>query len=70
MQPSNGIEITSSRERTADELRAGILALTSEYCRKAFPAREFAPGAMPVPVSGRVFDEEEVRLLVDASLDF
>jgi CDP-4-dehydro-6-deoxyglucose reductase, E1 len=70
MQPSNGIGISSGAERTADELRGEILALTSEYYRKAFPSRDFIPGATEVSVSGRVFDDADLRLLVDASLDF
>ncbi|HEY2012777.1 MAG TPA: lipopolysaccharide biosynthesis protein RfbH, partial [Bryobacteraceae bacterium] len=54
----------------ADELRRQILELTGEYHREAFGARAFDPGRSAVPVSGRVFDAEEVKLLVDASLDF
>ena len=54
----------------ADELRAKIRALVDEYYREAFPARDFAPGTSPVPISGRVFDERELESLVDSSLDF
>jgi CDP-4-dehydro-6-deoxyglucose reductase, E1 len=54
----------------ADELRSRIRAMVSEYYREAFPAPEFVPGTSPVPVSGRVFDEQEVELLVDSALDF
>jgi CDP-6-deoxy-D-xylo-4-hexulose-3-dehydrase len=32
--------------------------------------RPFEPGSAPVPVAGRVFDAEELVLLVDAALDF
>src|SRR5688572_16432906 len=55
---------------TADALREQILALVAEYHAAAFPATPFVPGETPVPVSGRVFDAEEIRYLVDASLDF
>jgi CDP-4-dehydro-6-deoxyglucose reductase, E1 len=55
--------------RTA-ELRRQILELTGEYCAEAFAARPFVAGETPVPVSGKVFDGSEMRLLVDASLDF
>ena len=51
-------------------LRASILDLVSEYYHAAFPAASFVPGKTPVPVSGRIFDGEDIRHLVDASLDF
>ena len=53
-----------------DELRDRIRALVGEYYRDAFPPSAFVPGSSAVPVSGRVFDEQELELLVDASLDF
>ena len=52
------------------ELRARILDLVSEYAAVAFPTGEFEPGTTDVPVSGKVFDADELRHLVDASLDF
>ena len=54
----------------ADALRDQILELVGEYCRAAFPARPFLPGQSPVPVAGRVFDDREVKALVDSGLDF
>ncbi len=54
----------------ADELRARILDLVSEYHDAAFPSKPFVPGESPVPVSGRVFDAGDVQSLVDSSLDF
>ena len=54
----------------ADQLRSRILDLVSEYHEAAFPARQFVPGESMVPVSGRVFDANDIRLLVDSSLDF
>lgn len=54
----------------ADELRARILEMVSEYYSAAFPEREFIPGETPVPISGKVFDASEIQLLVDAGLDF
>jgi CDP-4-dehydro-6-deoxyglucose reductase, E1 len=53
-----------------DVLRAKILELVAEYHAEAFASREFVPGEMPVPVSGKVFDAMELQYLVDASLDF
>jgi CDP-6-deoxy-D-xylo-4-hexulose-3-dehydrase len=70
----------------ADELRAEILALVERYYDEAFgggdagaarapaaPGTEplsFVPGVSRVPYAGRVFGPEELRNLVDASLDF
>ena len=54
----------------AAQLRQQIVDLAGEYCAEAFAARPFVPGETPIPVSGKVFDAAEMRLLVDASLDF
>ena len=54
----------------ADQLREGIREMVGEYYREAFPARAFVPGSSHVPVSGRVFDEQELELLVESALDF
>jgi CDP-6-deoxy-D-xylo-4-hexulose-3-dehydrase len=55
---------------TADELRAEILRLTREYHAVAFPPKPFLGNISAVPVSGKVFDGDELELLVDSSLDF
>ncbi len=55
---------------TADTLRAQISELVGQYYEAAFAPKEFVPGVSPVPVSGRVFDDSELRHLVDSSLDF
>ena len=54
----------------SDQLRTQILELVDEYSREAFPPRSFIPGETPVPVSGRVYDSEDIQSLVDSSLDF
>lgn len=54
----------------AEELRSQILGLVREYHDEAFPSRPFLGGISTVPVSGKVFDERELELLVDSSLDF
>jgi len=51
-------------------LRDEVLALVARYCAEAFPPKKFIPGETPVPVSGKVFDEDEVQHLVDSALDF
>ncbi len=55
---------------SAEDLRRRILDLVAEYHAEAFPERVFIPGESAVPVSGKVFDAEDVQHLVDASLDF
>jgi CDP-6-deoxy-D-xylo-4-hexulose-3-dehydrase len=52
------------------ELRAQILDLAGQYCAEKFAARPFVPGESSVPVSGKVFDASEMRMLVDSALDF
>ncbi len=52
------------------DLRDRILELVGEYHREAFASKPFVPGESPVPVSGRVFDAEDMQSLVDSSLDF
>jgi len=54
---------------TPNELRQQILDLVAQYHAAAFAPRPGAPSAN-VPVAGRVFDQHELQLLVDASLDF
>lgn len=54
----------------ADAIRDQILGLAGEYWAAKWPERRFVPGETPIPVSGKVFDGEEIRFLLDASLDF
>jgi len=62
--------VSRANELRANDLRERIRALVGEYYREAFPASEFVPGSSQIPISGRVFDEQELELLVDSSLDF
>jgi CDP-6-deoxy-D-xylo-4-hexulose-3-dehydrase len=52
------------------QLRDQILDLAAEFCEEVFAPRPFVPGESPVPISGKVFDSAEMRLLVDSALDF
>jgi len=56
--------------READALRAQILELVRQYYVAAFPERPFVPGQSSIQYAGRVFDDDELVQLVDASLDF
>ncbi len=55
---------------TPEALRARILEDVGEYYAAAFSAKPFVAGESPVPVSGRVFDAADLKLLTQASLDF
>jgi len=55
---------------SAQTLRDEILQLVDQYHQLAFETATFVPGETPVPVSGRVFAAEDMRYLVDSSLDF
>lgn len=46
-----------------------ILDMVAEYCRERHTAKEWKPGDR-INYAGRVYDEEELCNLVDASLDF
>lgn len=52
------------------QLRALILDLTGEYARRFHAPKPFVPGESPVPVSGKVYGESDMRSLVDSALDF
>lgn len=54
----------------SEALRARIVNLVRQYYLEAFPSSKFKPGETPIPVAGRVFDEDELIHLVDAALDF
>ena len=57
-------------EEGPEGLRRVILELTGAYARTAHAPKPFVRGASPVPVSGKVYGESEMRSLVDSSLDF
>ena len=54
----------------ADVLRARIADLVRQYYAEAFPEHPFIPGETRISYAGRVFDDDELAQLVDASLDF
>ena len=66
--PSFGPPSPAPDEREA--LRAQIVELARRYYDVAHAPRPFVAGESPVPVSGRVYDGDEIATLVDASLEF
>jgi CDP-6-deoxy-D-xylo-4-hexulose-3-dehydrase len=56
-------------QQRAQEIRAQIAALVDEYAAVAMRPQVFAPGLTAVPPSGKSIGAEELRLMVEASLD-
>ena len=50
--------------------RNKILELVKEYAKEEYSKKDFIAGKSTVPVSGRIFDEDDVATLVDSALDF
>ena len=61
-------ELPQSAE--AQALRAQILDLVGRYAALAHTGSAFEAGRSPIPVSGKVYGEPELCLLVDSALDF
>ncbi|MEI9919611.1 MAG: lipopolysaccharide biosynthesis protein RfbH [Bacteroidota bacterium] len=53
----------------ADQLKAQIFELVKEYHNEKFGNKEFTAGQTHVPVSGKVFDHNELNYIVDSALD-
>jgi len=51
------------------EFRQLILDLVGQYARSFHAPKPFVPGESPVPVSGKVVGEADMRSLVDSALD-
>lgn len=54
----------------ASDIRQKILGLVREYTAAKWPERPFEAGKTAVPVTGKVFDADDVSHLVESSLDF
>jgi len=54
----------------AEEVKKKILDMVEEYYRLKFGNKSFKPGSDYVRYAGRVFDDKELKNLVDSSLDF
>jgi CDP-4-dehydro-6-deoxyglucose reductase, E1 len=52
------------------ELRNKILKLVEQFAEEEHADEKFVSGNSAVPVSGKVYGAEELKMLVDASLDF
>ena len=54
---------------TTEALKKEIFRLTKQYHKEKFVEEEFIPGLSTVPVSGKVFDHEEIEYIVESALD-
>lgn len=52
-----------------NDLRSQISDLVQRYADIAYAPKPFLPGQSPVPVSGKVIGAQELKMMVDASLD-
>ena len=52
-----------------DILRKNIIKEIAPFCKEKYKPSKFIPGETSIPVSGKVIGEDELRLLVEASLD-
>jgi CDP-4-dehydro-6-deoxyglucose reductase, E1 len=53
----------------SNDIRSKIFELSDEYFKAAHGAKPFVPGETSLPANGKVVDAEDLRMLVDASLD-
>lgn len=54
----------------AVDLRKQILLLIERYFELSHSPKQFIPGKSLIPVSGKVYDETDIQMLVASSLDF
>ncbi len=66
----SGLEDGGQAQESVEQLRSEILGAVARYTRARWKPQVYIPGKTPAPYAGRVFDEDEVVSLVDASLDF
>lgn len=53
----------------AEKIKGQIFDLVKEYHQEKFGHEKFTPGTSSVPVSGKVFDHNELNFIVDSALD-
>ena len=51
------------------DIKKEIFNLVDQFAVDKFSQKDFIPGVTPVPVSGKVLDAEELKYMVEASLD-
>lgn len=56
-------------DRRLKEIREQIASLVESYAAISLAPKPFTPGVTPVPPSGKLLDAQELKLMVEASLD-
>ena len=51
------------------DIKKEIFNLVDQFAVDKFSQKDFIPGVTPVPVSGKVLDAEELKYMIEASLD-
>ena len=54
----------------ANNIRNEIFTLIEKYAKLSHKTKQFTPGKSFVPCSGRIYDDDEIKMLTSASLDF
>ena len=57
-------------DQNAKNIRKEILKLVSDYTQISHSKKKFVPGKSIIPVSGKVYSENDLQMLVSSSLDF
>ncbi|MFM6205944.1 DegT/DnrJ/EryC1/StrS family aminotransferase, partial [Planktothrix sp.] len=60
----------ASASQQEEDLREKVFAAVKDYYQYKFTNKTFIQGQTYIPASGKVFDDQELVHLVDASLDF
>jgi len=68
-RPMGHLEKIMDTRQRLDELRKQIGLLVEQYAELTYAPKAFVPGRTPVPPSGKLLDAEELKLMVEASLD-
>ena len=56
-------------QKSSDDIRKEISGLVEQYAEAIYAPKPFIAGVTPVPVSGKVIGAEELKNMVEASLD-
>jgi len=63
------IQVNDHKKIEQDKLRQQIAELVNQYAALEFAPKSFIPEQTIIPPSGKVIGAEELRYMVDASLD-
>ena len=62
-------QTSNTKKIEQEKLRKQIAVLVDQYAAIEFSPREFEPGQTVIPPSGKLIGSEELKNMVDASLD-